>query len=255
MSPRKQLRSGAILAELCRDAPLWGVAPAGVDASSGACLAEPRAIVSRNPMKLTHRLLVLILCGVAGFAPAQTPPAEIFESVFTMNVHSGTGLYAQSGEYVIITADETAQYKLYGGTGVAPATGTYSYTSGTGAQATVTIVDSIVGRASGIVLNFETDDSGTYSLANSYGTQTGSFSWRRHFTQVALRGLGLGKPVVTKNSDGTLSMVLTVKESANLVQWGAAGAGVFEVLSPTQVCWTTTPAAAQRFFVIEVDVP
>ncbi len=175
--------------------------------------------------------------------------------MFTMNVHSGSGLFALSGEYVIITADEVAQYKLYGGTGVAPSTGTYSYVSGTGSQATVTIVDSVLGRANGIVLNFATDGSGTYTVANSYGTQTGSFSWRRHFTQAAIRGLGLGKPVVTKNSDGTLSLVLSVKESANLLQWGAAGSGVFEVLSPTQVRWTTTPAAAQRFFVIDVDVP
>ncbi len=205
-------------------------------------------------MKFTHRLLVLLLCGVADFTSAQTPPAEIFESVLTMSVASGTGLYAQSGEYVIITSDETAQYKLYGGTGVAPSTGNYSYAV-TGAQATVTIVDSLLGRTSGIVLNFATDDSGTYAVANSFGTQTGSFSWRRHFTQAAIRGLGLGKPVVTKNGDGTLSLVLTVKESANLVQWGGAGVGVFEVLSPTQIRWTTTPAAARRFFVIEVDVP
>jgi len=103
-------------------------------------------------------------------------PASITNTSYLMQIESGSGLFADTGSYVIrIAASDT--YDNLGQTdNLGDSTGTYVYTSNA-QQGLITFSDSTLGNGT-LALNFETSTTGSFLMTLTSDTdsrQSGTF--------------------------------------------------------------------------------
>lgn len=127
-------------------------------------------------MKPTIVFLSLLLATTSevlaqsGFAPDNVAGAALYTTVT-----SGSGYYASSGDFIIVVAPSGNSYTLYGGPGIDGSAGTYTYTRTGQNTAEILLLDMFLGFQISQSVVFNSRTTGTYSISNAYGSQSGYF--------------------------------------------------------------------------------
>lgn len=202
---------------------------------------------------------LVLLPGVIAFLPvpshADFAPASGRGLAAEIEVLSGSGFLASTGNAVLYTNLEGNTFTLLGDANISNGYGTYVWTK-TGPNTVDFLVDD---QESGIALTYRLtffdEDGGTYTVnAPGIGTQSGIFSgYLIVRPSEAANALGIGQPTI-RAQDGNVVLELRMVGSDRLQDW---------VLQPGSV-WTdglgtirfTAPVdTSKRFFRVEAVVP
>lgn len=124
-------------------------------------------------------LLLWIITSVFHVSDAQSyAPSSVAESTMYASVISGSGFYAEQGNFILITEQFGNRYTIYGGPGVEGTFGTYSYSRTGPNTAQIVLADSALGIQFSQSIEFTSPSTGTYRISDGYGTQRGTFELR-----------------------------------------------------------------------------
>lgn len=127
-----------------------------------------------------HIILILLILSISPYeSAAQQDYAPDYVQGATMlaTISNGSGFFADAGQFILKAATAGNTYTIFGGPGIDGTVGTYSYSKLSPTSAQLVLNDSALGMAVSQVITFTGPTTGSYMISNSYGSQSGTFTF------------------------------------------------------------------------------
>lgn len=197
-------------------------------------------------MKKLSLLLGLIALLVPNLL-ASNAPSSLNGLIFTVDIESGSGDFASSGQYLFIPDRSGSTYNIVFITDDDPSSGTFTYARTGENTATLSITDSSVSTAVAQELSFNSDNTGSYSITNGAGTQTGTFTYEYIYNPSSPNIIDFDDLVIRAVGDDLIEFQTTLRQTTDLISWDDADIVSADIDGNT-VTWSMRAPDPSAFF-------
>jgi hypothetical protein len=206
--------------------------------------------------KMKKIITILLLATIQTFLHADLAPSSGAGIAVRINVTSGTGFLASSGEALLFTDPESNEFILMGDESIDDATGIYNWNKTGENTASLILNDQISGFTASYEVTFSDQDTGSFSAnVSGVGTQSGTFLF--HYiikpSEVSTT-LGLSQPVV-RVENNNVEIKLQMKSSTDLSEW-INQSGSVSNNGTGELIFTSPVPTGNKFYMIQIlDTP
>jgi hypothetical protein len=153
-------------------------------------------------------------------------PASVKGMTFDVQVQAGIFPFAESGSFKLKTDPAGNTYKIYGGAGVPPSSGTYVYTPGEAGKSSIVLQDALSGVSRSQTLSWDSSSAGAYVVRDSTygGYQAGTFNVEAVSQPPVINTQPVGL-TLNAGATGVLSVVASSAEALSY-QWRKGGVAI-----------------------------
>jgi hypothetical protein len=197
-------------------------------------------------------ITILLLSTLGPLANADFAPSSGTGIAVKINITSGTGYLALSGEAILFTDPESDEFILLGDDSIDDAKGLYNWSKSGVNTANLTLDDLNSGFTVFYEVTFSDQDTGSfYASVPEVGTQTGTFVFYHIIkpSEVSTT-LGLSQPVVRVENEN-IEVKLQMKSSTTLSTWSNQS-GTVDDNGDGEIIFSSPVPSGNKFYMIEI---